>query len=180
DGAEVLLHGYRHDEVGTTRTLTAEWRAMGRTAREGEFVALRGDAARARIAAGRDRLDALGLSPIGFVPPAWLAHRELHAAMRACGLALTEDATGVRDVVRDVVLPAPAVRWSARSRWRALGSRAVAHARRRWHRHARVVRVALHPRDLHDAGVAASVRDAMTWWTRDRTATRYGNVPWPS
>jgi uncharacterized protein len=178
DGADVLLHGYRHDEVGSPRTRAAHWRALGRTAGEGEFLSLSVDAAQERIVRGRDRLTALGLSPIGFVPPAWLASDALHVAMRECGLPLTEDAAAVRDVMRGRVLGAPAVRWSARTRWRALGSRIVALARTRMHRRARVVRVALHPRDLHDAGVAASVREAMRWWTRERVATRYRDLPW--
>ena len=37
-GAEVVLHGERHDEVGRPRSFTDNLRAMGKTAREGECL----------------------------------------------------------------------------------------------------------------------------------------------
>ena len=39
-GAEIFLHGLRHDEVGLKRSLVQQIRAAGRTAREGEFLSL--------------------------------------------------------------------------------------------------------------------------------------------
>src|SRR5574341_2427042 len=46
-GCEVMLHGLRHDEAGTRRSMGEEVRALGRTAREAEFLALgEDDAAR--------------------------------------------------------------------------------------------------------------------------------------
>ena len=40
EGAEIVLHGERHDEVGLPRGLADELRAWGRTAGEGEFLTL--------------------------------------------------------------------------------------------------------------------------------------------
>ncbi|MCU0636166.1 MAG: DUF2334 domain-containing protein [Gemmatimonadaceae bacterium] len=172
-GTELLLHGMRHDEVGTVRSLTAHWRAVGRTAREGEFLSLSFAHARARIDEGKQRLEAMGLAPIGFVPPAWLASPAVLRAAAAAGFPLSEDDAGVRALVSGRLVRAPAVRWSARTRARAVASRAVAHLRRVVHADAPMVRLALHPRDLHDAGVAASLRDAVRWWTRTREPITY-------
>src|SRR6266508_4123064 len=37
DGAEIVLHGLRHDEMGQPRSLGHRLRTWGRTDREGEF-----------------------------------------------------------------------------------------------------------------------------------------------
>ena len=56
--------------------------------REGEFLTLGEGPARERIARARARLEALGLVPVGFVPPAWLAREEGHRAVGGTGLSL--------------------------------------------------------------------------------------------
>ncbi len=48
DGAELFLHGERHDEIGMRHRMSDELRALGRTANEGEFLTLDRWAARAR------------------------------------------------------------------------------------------------------------------------------------
>ena len=45
DGAEIFLHGERHDEVGLPRTWRDSQRAFGRTNKEGEFLTLDYEAA---------------------------------------------------------------------------------------------------------------------------------------
>lgn len=175
-GADCFLHGHRHDEVGTPRDWRAQWAALGRTDGEGEFVALSADGSAERIAAGRARLTAVGLAPIGFVAPAWLASRAVHQAAARCGLPLTEDADGVRSCRTGQLLPAPAVRWSTRTRWRATLSPVVARWRRAAHRRAPLARLALHPRDLHEPGVARSLRDALHWWCDRRRPLAYRDL----
>src|SRR5215212_2375995 len=61
DGAEIALHGERHDEVGLPRTTREQWLAWGRTAGEGEFLTLDASAARERLARGLALLQRLGL-----------------------------------------------------------------------------------------------------------------------
>lgn len=173
DGAELMLHGHRHDEVGSTRSLRGSLRAVGRTAREGEFLSLSYDAAQARIARRLEVLHGLALTPIGFVPPAWLMSSDTHRAAASCGLPISEDAEGVLSLATGGRVAAPAVRWSTRTRLRAALSPMVAQSRREWHGQCDVVRLALHPRDLHDAAVARSVRDAVRWRSTDRTPVSY-------
>src|SRR5207247_3308925 len=52
EGAEIVLHGERHDEAGLTRTVGDSLRAWGRTASEGEFLTLDAAGAGERIARG--------------------------------------------------------------------------------------------------------------------------------
>ncbi len=173
EGAEIFLHGERHDEIGSPRAWRDELRAFGRTNREGEFLTLGYGAARERIRRGVDRLQQAGLDPVGFVPPAWLCRPETHDAVRDSGLGMSEDDGAVYMLGRGARIPSPVVRWSARGAVRAYGS--VAQDRVRWilQRGTPVVRVALHPADLDHPAVAASVERALRAWTGDRAQGKY-------
>lgn len=176
DGAEIVLHGERHDEVGLPRGWRDAVRAFGRTAREGEFLTLDYPAARERIARGIARLTALGLPPVGFVPPAWLAREATHRAAADLGLSFTEDETGVRLLASGRKLAAPAVRWSSRTALRAAGSVVVAAGRRLVQGGAPVVRIALHPADLRHPLTRRSVERALRHWTARHPVARYASL----
>ena len=164
DGAEIVLHGERHDEAGLPRRLSDELRAWGRTAREGEFLTLDGAAAGERIARGRHRLRALGLEPVGFVPPAWLAREDGHGAAGRAGLGFSEDQHAIRLFPSGRRVASPVVRWSARTPLRAWGSLAVARARWTLQRRAPLPRIALHPGDLGHPATAAALGPTLDRW----------------
>jgi uncharacterized protein len=176
EGAEIFLHGERHDEVGLRRTVVDEWRAFNKTAREGEFLTLEAAAARERIERGLGLFARLGLEPVGFVPPAWLARNSCYDVVAEAGLSFAENDGAV------VVLPArrwirsPVVRWSGRTAFRARASAAVAAARWRLQRQAGVVRIAFHPSDLDHPASAKSLRLSLERWLGDRHATRYSDL----
>lgn len=163
-GAEVFLHGERHDEVGSSRGLRDTLRALGRTNREGEFLTLGYVAARARIDRGLARLRALGVEPIGFVPPAWLARPDTHRAVRDAGLAVSEDDGAIYAFRAGRTIASPVVRWSSRGALRAYGS--LLQAKLRWvlQQGHSVVRIALHPADLDHPATAASVERTLDLW----------------
>ena len=175
-GAEIFLHGERHDEVGLRRTWRDELRAVGRTNNEGEFLTLDYDAARARIDRGLVRLRALGLSPIGFVPPAWRAKPATHRAVCDAGLAVSESDGEVLVHATGARLPSPVVRWSARGTLRAYGS--VMQERLRWalQRSAPVMRIALHPADLDHPATARSMERGLDSWLGERAQTQYADL----
>jgi predicted deacetylase len=100
----------------------------------------------------------VGLEPIGFVPPAWLACPELEPIVREAGLAFTEDTHAVMALARGQRIPAPATCWSTRRAWRRAGSVAVAAARLRLERTRPLVRIAFHPPDAQWPGVLTSCR----------------------
>lgn len=164
EGAEVFLHGERHDEVGSPRAWRDSLRALGRTNREGEFLTLAYDSARSRIDRGLARLRALGLAPIGFVPPAWLALPDTHRAVRDAGLAVSEDDATIYSFRSSRTITSPVVRWSSRGVFRAYGSLLQAQMRWTLQRDASVVRIALHPADLDHPATAASVERTLDRW----------------
>lgn len=176
EGADVLLHGERHDEEGSARRLRDWMRAVGRTHREGEFLTLGAGEALTRIARGVEALRTSGLEPVGFVPPAWLARPAHRRAVRDAGLPLTEDASCVWLTRRDVGLPAPVIRWSARSMMRAGASCLVAAVRDRIPPRSSILRVALHPRDVHCAVTRDSVQRTLERCCEERRAVSYAQL----
>lgn len=176
EGAEIFLHGERHDEVGLRRTFVDEWRAFNKTAREGEFLTLDAPAARERIARGLGLFAQLGLRPVGFVPPAWLARDACYEVVAEAGLSFAENDGAVVVLPARRWIPSPVVRWSGRTAFRARASAAVAGARWRLQRGAEVVRMAFHPSDLDDPTSAKSVRLSLDRWLGDRAPSRYSDL----
>jgi len=173
DGAEIFLHGERHDEHALPRSPLDHVRAAGRTEREGEFLTLDADDAARRIQRGLRTLRSLGLSPTGFVPPAWLATRECWRAVAALGLRFFEDAREVVVTAAPRRVRAPVVRWSARSAWRAWASVSMAEYQWRSSHEAAVVRIALHPQDLEHPAMTVSVSRTLERWRTARTPMAY-------
>jgi len=171
-GAEIFVHGERHDEVGAERGVWDALRAAGRTDREGEFLTLTHIAARNRIARGLRRLRSVGLEPVGFVAPAWLASRGARAAIGDVGLHVSEDASHVHLLRRDERLKSPVIRWSARTLLRAHVSVAMAAAARSLLREP-LVRIALHPQDMRSAPVRHSVLRTLDTYALRALPTRY-------
>lgn len=163
-GAEIILHGERHDEVGLPRRPGDRWRAWGRTAGEGEFLTLSEPQAYERIARGRRYLQDLGLNPRGFVPPAWLAREDGFRAVPRAGLEFSEDDRCIRLFPSAQRVHAPVVRWSSRSPVRAWGSVAVAGGRWLLQRRSAVARLALHPQDLDHHATARALPRALDQW----------------
>jgi hypothetical protein len=176
EGAEIFLHGERHDEVGSPRSFGDSWRAFNKTAREGEFLTLEGPAARERIDRGLMVFAQLGLRPIGFVPPAWLARDACYEVVAEAGLHFAENDTAVALLSRRTWVPSPVVRWSGRTPLRARASALVADARWRTQRGAAVMRIAFHPSDLDHPASARSATGTLERWLGDRTSTRYADL----
>ncbi len=175
DGAEVILHGERHDEVGHPRRLGDELRAWGRTAREGECLTLSAAELRTLVRRGLDRLRHLGFAPLGFVPPAWLMRPDARVGAYEAGAAFIEDEAAIRFADGRQV-HAPVVRWSARTPLRAHLSVLVAHWRWRLQRSEATMRLALHPGDAAHPAVLQSVRDALVQWTSGHDVVTYRSL----
>lgn len=176
DGAEIALHGERHDEVGLPRRLADRWRAWGRTDAEGEFLTLDAASARERLGRGLDLLRKLGLEPTGFVPPAWLARELTYTAAAEAGLAFSEDERSIRLLPSSKRVRSPVVRWSARTRIRAWGSVGVAGARSFLQGRARYPRVALHPGDLDHPATARSLVHTLDGWLGRHSPGSYADL----
>jgi predicted deacetylase len=176
DGAEIFLHGERHDEIGLPRTWRDSQRAFGRTNKEGEFLTLDHTAASERIGRGLALFSDLGLRPIGFVPPAWLCRPGTHTACAALGLRVLEDDAAVYLPQSGRRLPSPVLRWSGRTDFRARGSAVQAAWRWRMQQDAPCFRIALHPMDLEHPITRQSVTDELDRWLGGRPATPYASL----
>ena len=176
DGCEIFVHGYRHDEVGVGRSAWHHLRAIGRTAREAEFLSLSAAEAGERVERGRRVLREVGLEPVGFVPPAWFHGAGLSQVLADCGLAFTEDAWAVRSVASGRRVRASAVRWSTRARHRALAGVAIARLRRPADRWRPVIRLAIHPPDIEHPLVARSLERVLAELLAERSAVSYADV----
>ncbi|HET6797909.1 MAG TPA: polysaccharide deacetylase family protein [Gemmatimonadales bacterium] len=176
EGAEIVLHGERHDEVGLRRRPIDHWRAWGKTDREAEFLTLDFAAARDRLHRGLDRLRQLDLDPLGFVPPAWLARESTHQAVASVGLSFSEDDRSVRLHRSEMRLRSPVVRWSARTAARTWGSVAVAATRARFQSGAQLPRIALHPDDLGRPAIQRSISRALEHWLTRHAPGRYADL----
>jgi len=183
-GAEIALHGLRHDEAGSKRTLLQHLRALGRTAREAEFLSASPAQARERIRSGLELLGQAGLAPDGFVPPAWLARGDLLPVLRDFGFRFTEDAWHVTGLSTGRRLRAPCLHWSTRKAYRAAAGVAIAALRLPLERPRTLLRLAIHPGDLEHPWVARSLRSSLERLLAVRTPVSYaaalGSIPQPS
>ncbi|WP_378739181.1 DUF2334 domain-containing protein [Nocardia brasiliensis] len=152
-GDEIMVHGWSHRAGPEGR-----WprRALGRVVARGaaEFAALGTDEATAKLRAATAVMTESGLSTTGFTPPGWLASPAAENALRAAGFSHTTDHFGAKDLRtgrrhRGFALShRPGGGWSEHFAATML----VTMARRNAARGA-LVRLALHPDDLHRPGL---------------------------
>lgn len=175
-GAEVFLHGLRHDEQGVRRSWYHNLRAWGRTDGEGEFLALPPAEAGSRLDRGLEMLHQAGLEPVGFVPPAWLQGRDWSRLLRERQLAFTENSWAVFDVLSRVRLRASAYCWSTVRQWHQVAGPLVAAARLRLQARVPLVRVAIHPPDIDSPPIRDSLRRVLEALLVRRRALSYRAV----
>jgi hypothetical protein len=173
DGAEVFLHGYRHDEAGFRRTWMQRVKIAGRTAASAEFYLAPPDEAARRLDLGLALFARLGLNPAGFVPPAWLHRPGLADQLQRRSLAITEGFWAVRDLATGRRVFAPALSWSTARRWRSHLTAGIAGARRGLETARTLVRVAIHPPDIERGVVSPSLRQTLASLSAARRAMGY-------
>lgn len=148
-GDEIVLHGFTH-RAGPEGSWVR--RAVGTAVARGaaEFAALDEPEAERRLAAGKAVLDRLGLATDGFTPPGWLASPAAERALARAGFRYTTSHRGVRDLRTRRLHRAFALshrpggglsEWTGAAVVRTWALRGAARGR--------LVRIALHPDDLH-------------------------------
>jgi uncharacterized protein len=175
-GAEIFLHGFYHRDETRHRTASDQLRARLMTAGEGEFLGLSRAEAALRLAAGKQLIEDVTGRPIaGFVAPAWLYGRGALDALASAHISIAEDhmrvwspATGQR------LASGPVITWASRTRLRLVSSLAAAAALRR--APLRVLRVGVHPPDVHHPALVRSIQQTLRSATRDRAAAAYSEL----
>jgi predicted deacetylase len=168
-GDEVALHGYTHrDEGYPPSRLHDRLRRAVYTAGEGEFAALTRDEAVERIERGRAWFAQRGWPLSGFVAPAWLVSDGTWEALQRFRFAYTTTLTQFHALEQRIVVRTPSLVYSTRSAWRRGASLGWNSALAAAGRHARCVRVGLHPADAQHGTVMRHALARIAQLARDR------------
>jgi uncharacterized protein len=152
-GDELVLHGWTHragPEGSRLRRLAGRMVARGAA----EFAALDEAQAAQRLAAAREVLGQLGLTTTGFTPPGWLASAAAERALASAGFRYTTTHRGVRDLGTRRLHRAFALSHRPTGGpGERIGAAVLRSGARRAAATGGLVRVALHPDDLHRPGL---------------------------
>jgi predicted deacetylase len=170
---EVVLHGYFHMRPGGVRGWWDTAVTEHYTAGEGEFYDLPEGEASSRLEKAKRDFAATGLSPRGFIAPAWLLGAEAEAAVKKAGFDYTTRLRSFKDLVTTRETNSQSLVWSVRAGWRRVLSlwwNALL-ARRLWEEP--LLRIGLHPPDWKHGRIrrqalgliraALAGREAMTY-----------------
>jgi uncharacterized protein len=151
-GSDIVLHGLTHrapqpPPAGWLAGLGDRFFARGTA----EFAHLRAGEARLRLETGQRILEECGLRAQGFIAPAWLQSRGALEAVAALGFRFTAFLNKVVALggAGPRTWPTPALTFDAPNAWVDLGKRAVMRGLEALAGEAPLLRVALHPADLH-------------------------------
>jgi predicted deacetylase len=152
NGHELALHGWAH-KAGPAG---APWRRAAATliARgAAEFAALDAADATARLSAGLAELAAVGIEPVGFHPPGWLASPGAYRALRRVGLRYSSSHLYIHDLITEQRYTLPALSHRPGGTGEVLAARMMRASAAAMVRRRRSFRVALHPDDLRRPGL---------------------------
>lgn len=173
-GHEIVMHGYFHqrarrdDETARAKIVTRFY-----TADEGEFFDLNENEARELLTKGRAEFAAIGLRPSGFIAPAWLLGADAGLALKKLGCEYTTRLGSVTDLVAGKTYKSQSLCWSVRSAWRraaSLGWNAFLFQELRANP---LLRVSIHPPDIHHPAVWRQVRSLLARALAARAAVTY-------
>ena len=173
-GHEIVIHGYFHErprrngeslrERFVTRTYTSD---------EGEFYDLDYEEALRRITQARSDFANAGLTPRGFIAPAWLLGAAAERAAAEAEMEYTTRLTGIRDLRFGDDFSARTLVYSVRSGWRRAASMVWNGALARQLAGAPLARVSIHPPDLKHPEVWNQILRLTDRLLENRTATTY-------
>ncbi|HEX8313261.1 MAG TPA: polysaccharide deacetylase family protein [Chthoniobacteraceae bacterium] len=173
-GDEIVMHGYYHQRARrTAESLTAKLTTRVYTADEGEFFDIGRDSARDLVHRSREEFRTLGLNPTGFIAPAWLLGEEAEQALRELGCRYTTRLRSVDNLQHGRTHRSQSLVWSVRSGWRRQTSllwnatlfRALAGNP--------LLRISIHPVDLHHGAIWSQIERLIRRALVDRTPLTY-------
>jgi predicted deacetylase len=173
-GHEIVIHGYFHERPRRTGE-TASEKLFTRfyTKGEGEFYDLDYEEAFRRISQAREEFTASGLTPRGFIAPAWLLGTPGERAAADAELEYTTRLTGVRDLRSGENHPARTLVYSVRSGWRRTMSLAWNNLLVRQLAEAPLARVSVHPPDRDYPEIWRQIMRLTDRLMENRNATTY-------
>lgn len=180
DGHEILLHGYYHQagvaplastagEPGAHAAPTGLRKLFAQrvvSASEAEFSDVSEAEARRRLDDGARVLEDAGLSPVGFVPPAWSMPPWMLEVLASKGFAFTEDHVHVYAPTAKRKRASLVLNYASRTPGRLFSSVAFVRVSRPAER-VLPARVALHPGDMRSRFLR-SESEALLGWAASR------------
>src|SRR6266446_4099127 len=160
EGHEIVIHGYFHERPrGPNETLRDKFLTRLYTHNEGEFYDLDYEEALRRITNARDEFHAGGLTPRGFVAPAWLLSVEAERA--------------ARDLRSNQEFAARSIVYSVRSNWRLTVSRVWNAALLQFLKNNPLLRLSIHPPDYSHPAVWRQILRFIDMMDETRRPTTY-------
>lgn len=173
-GHEIVIHGYFHERPARNgESLPGKFLTGLYTKGEGEFYDLDYDEAFRRITKAREEFTGAGLTPRGFIAPAWLLGAAAERAAADAEMEYTTRLTGVRDLRSGEDFRARTLAYSVRSGWRRTASLAWNTALARHLAGARLARISIHPPDRDYPEIWRQLLRLTDRLVEDRTATTY-------
>jgi predicted deacetylase len=174
NGHEIVIHGYFHQRPQRAgENLAEKFFTRFYTRNEGEFYDLDYDEAFRRISQARAEFVTAGLTPRGFIAPAWLLGPEAERAAAAAEMEYTTRLTGVRDLRSGEDFRSRTLAYSTRSGWRRVTSLAWNRALVTQLTDAPLARVSIHPPDREHPEIWRQVLQLTDRLVEDRTPTTY-------
>jgi predicted deacetylase len=173
-GHEIVIHGYYHwrgekaDDSWVAKLTTDIY-----TESEGEFYDIDRETAAKLVSQAKHDFRLLGLSPDGFIAPAWLLSAEGEEALRDAGCEYTTRLRGVTDLRTGNRYDSQSLVWSVRNPWRRTISRIWNAMLFRFTRGNPLLRISIHPVDAGYSSIWTQVRQCVRAALRDRAPFTY-------
>jgi len=177
-GIEIFVHGWFHRDQAEHHDRLSRFKARHMTAGEGEFLGLSTQEAVRRMRDGRALIESITGQPVaGFVAPAWLYGAGALEALIRTDFAIAEDHMRVWHPPSGKTLcRGPVVTWASRSRPRIASSLMVAYMARAVLTRAAIVRIAVHPGDIHVPSLVRSIDRTVSTFCRSHVPARYADL----
>lgn len=173
-GHEIVIHGYFHERPRRNgEGVPEKFFTRLYTKGEGEFYDLDYDEAFRRITQAREEFVRAGLTPRGFIAPAWLLGSAAERAATEAEMEYTTRLTEVRDLRSGDNFPARTLVYSVRSGWRRVASMVWNGALARQLAGAPLARVSIHPPDRDHPEIWKQVLRLTDRLIENRIATTY-------
>ena len=173
-GHEIVIHGYFHERPRQNgEGLPEKFFTRLYTKDEGEFYDLDYEEAFRRITQAREEFAKAGLTPRGFIAPAWLLGEAAERAAAEADMEYTTRLTGVRDLRSGDNFAARTLVYSVRSGWRRVASLMWNGALARQLAGAPLARLSIHPPDRDHPEIWQQILRLTDRLIENRIATTY-------
>jgi uncharacterized protein len=173
-GHEIVIHGYFHERPRrNNESFLQKFITRFYTADEGEFSDIIYADALRLISDARDDFERHGLSPVGFIAPAWLLSVQGEQAAGAVGMTYTTRLGSVRDLRANKTFRSQSLVYSTRSTWGRVISLGWNRSVFWQQRHNSLLRVSIHPSDTSHPRIWRQILRLVDRALADRTPVTY-------